>query len=106
MELTGLQEIEKERKDQIEKYGYTGEHHIKHPMDYDIGQLLIASRKLTNYKENGLIQQNTEDSPPFMWDKDWWKKLCKKSYKERLAIAGAMIAAELDRLKALDSNGV
>lgn len=35
---------------------------------------------------------------PEGWDDEKCKKLIKKSYKERLAIAGALIAAELDRL--------
>ncbi len=35
---------------------------------------------------------------PKGWDDDKCKKLMKKPYKERLVMAGALIAAELDRL--------
>jgi len=40
--------------------------------------------------------------PPNGWDVDIYKKMRNKSYKERLIIAGALIAAELDRLSISD----
>ena len=38
---------------------------------------------------------------PSDWDDTISLKMCSKSYKERLIIAGALIAAELDRLTAI-----
>ena len=36
------------------------------------------------------------------WDEDLWQKMCNKSYKDRLIIAGALIAAEIDRLQSIE----
>lgn len=41
-------------------------------------------------------------TPPTGWDKSIWAKMCSKSYKERLIMAGALIAAELDRLTSIE----
>jgi len=35
---------------------------------------------------------------PKGWDHKIWEKMCHKNYKKRLIIAGALIAAEIDRL--------
>lgn len=39
--------------------------------------------------------------PPKNWDIAVWRKMLNKGYKERLVIAGALIAAELDRMQKL-----
>lgn len=41
---------------------------------------------------------------PANWDKDICDKMVKKSYKERLIIAGALLAAEIDRIQIIDEN--
>ena len=35
---------------------------------------------------------------PNGWDQEIWEKMIRKPHQERLIIAGALIAAELDRL--------
>lgn len=37
-------------------------------------------------------------APPIGWNVEIWKNMLKKPYKERLVIAGALIAAEIDRI--------
>ena len=36
------------------------------------------------------------DEPPHGWNPVFWKKMIDKDYKDRLVIAGALIAAEID----------
>jgi len=92
----GVELIAIERKKQIEKHGFTAEHHAKHPEWYDENQLIDASRRLSYKIAN--------DSVPTNWDSDWFSNLCKKPYTERLIIAGALLASEWDRLDYLQKN--
>ena len=87
--MTGIDLISKERKEQLTK------HHrsiIKDVQDNCNGQLRSGARKLLIPNPS-----NLEDYPPEGWDKRIWKKMCNKPYKQRLIIAGALIAAEIDR---------
>jgi hypothetical protein len=87
---TGIKLISDERKEQLEK------HNRSLQEDYecnDRNQLAVAATWLI---EGGIdMQQRT----PSEWDEDIWLKMVRKSYKERLIIAGALIAAEIDRLQ-------
>jgi len=87
--------IAKERTHQIEKHGFTGEHHANHPEWYDKGQLIEAASTLSMPVINGCAL-------PINWDKDWFERLIKKSHKERLIISGALLAAEIDRIIELE----
>jgi len=91
---TGTELIAEERQKQIDKYGFTGEHHANHPEWYQDNQLVLAAKWL----------QNTEIRSvwfPDNWDQEWFHRLTVKPYKERLIIAGALLAAEVDRLQAI-----
>ncbi|WP_143147260.1 hypothetical protein [Chishuiella changwenlii] len=90
---TGIELIAEERQKQISKHGFTGEHHANHPEWYDQGQLLLAAKTL--------IKVDLKDNVyyPLNWDHTWFYNLCRRDYKERLIIAGALIAAEIDRLQ-------
>ena len=88
---TGIELIADERQKQIDKHGFTGEHHANHPEWYEQNQLIEASMKLSF-----II---ADDETPKNWDKEWFTNLCQRNSVERLIIAGALIAAELDRLK-------
>lgn len=44
----------------------------------------------------GLLRKESEC--PENWDINIWNKMISKPYKERLIIAGSLIAAEIDRL--------
>lgn len=91
--MTGIELIEKERNEQIIEHKWS--------LDYDelynsIGQLVQAA--------NALIVDTVSDPRqrlllmPSYWDSQACLKMCMKSRKERLIIAGALIAAELDRI--------
>jgi hypothetical protein len=41
---------------------------------------------------------------PLNWEKTWWQRMCDKPFSERLIIAGALIAAEIDRLQATEGK--
>lgn len=90
--MTGIELIAKERQKQIEKHGFTGVHHRSHPEWYDENQLIQAARYLSTY------HCRIGQWYPFNWDRDWFYELCARSYEERIIIAGALIAAEIDRL--------
>lgn len=92
--ISGARLIRAEREHQISKHGFTGKHHYEHPEWYAKGQLLDAARTLT--LKNSEIE-NTQ-SCPTNWNIDWWIRLTCKPYEERIVIAGALIAAEIDRL--------
>lgn len=85
-EMTGLELIAKERKEQIEKHGWNAEHDDQHREEQLTGVALYAL---------------TEDIDfwPDDWDDDVLIKIAAKNAKEKLAVAGAMIAAEIDRLE-------
>lgn len=89
---TGIELIAQERKEQIEKHKHTvlGDHQYF----YD-GQLREAACQIL-----------TEDAfcIPDNWPVEQFIKMRGKSYKERLIIAGALIAAEIDRLNFIEDG--
>lgn len=94
----GIDQISSERLKQIDKHGYTGKNQAEHPEFYSEGQLLQASRELsyTNAPLSLRVPKN--------WDMEWFMRLAKKPFEDRIRIAGALLAAELDRLKYLMDN--
>jgi hypothetical protein len=100
---TGIELISEERQEQIEKHSRTTEKDVE---QNEFGQLGFAAVAMASeYDANGK-QGGSEVSrvhhflnwKPMGWDKEIWKKMISKPYKERLVIAGALIAAEIDRL--------
>ena len=94
---TGIEQIAEQRNDQLQKLGYDLKHDIELNNDF---QLLEAAGILTwlNKKDYGY---NIEATCPAGWNEDLWHKMMTKPYRERLAIAGALLAAEIDRLQAI-----
>lgn len=60
-------------------------------------QLTYAARMLIQFGERGAF--SIKASCPVSWDPERWEKMCRKPYEQRLIIAAALIAAEVDRLK-------
>ena len=89
---TGIELIAEERQKQIEKHGRTVELDVKQNHKR---QLRDATMKLI------CITAKISD-PPIDWNFSIWDKMRNKPIKERLIIAGALIAAELDRLNHID----
>jgi len=94
---TGIELIAIERKEQIEKHGRSIE---KDKLENDKGQLGAGASLLAIDFPLGCLETEDviENHKPDGWSQEIWEKMCNKSYKERLIIAGALIAAEIDRL--------
>ena len=98
MKKTGIQLIAEERKAQIEKHGYSVDKDVNYNKYQQLSEaaslLCVAPRHV---RDNEDIKEF--DIHPFQWGEDQFKKMMSKPYHERLIIAGALIAAELDRLE-------
>jgi hypothetical protein len=113
--MNGIELITKERKRQIEKEGWTAEHDD----EYELGELAsVAVCYASPYRPYVLDKQGDniyfKDAYPLVWDSEWDKR---KRHKfgdgivienkslptnqriRNLVKAGALIAAEIDRLQ-------
>jgi hypothetical protein len=91
---SGIELISKERKEQLEKHGRT----IRDDVRFNKGrQLASAAKRLIEIDADPL-------NAPYDWDTDIWQRMCRKPYQDRLIIAGALIAAEIDRLNHSDNG--
>lgn len=94
---TGIELIAKEREEQINKHGRT----IESDVEINKGwQLSTVASVLVNQSFRSNRQRLT--LMPENWDDLICLKMIQKPYKERLIIAGALIAAELDRLTSIE----
>lgn len=93
---TGIELITEERQEQIQKHNRSIEKGIE---QNDNDQLSIGAYMLlaVDYEE-GIDPESYPDG----WDKDICDHMISKPYKDRLIIAGALIAAEIDRLQSKD----
>ncbi len=91
---TGIELIADERKRQIEVEGWTAEHDAEHTH----GELAQAA---CCYADPYRKADGTPNSSwwPTLWSLDWWKPTPNNRIRE-LVKAGALIAAEIDRLQA------
>jgi hypothetical protein len=87
---SGIELIAEERQEQIEKHGFTNEYQREHPEYYSKGELVDAAC-YAMYLHNMIW--------PTDWNDMYKQKIYNKSYKDRLIVAGALIAAEIDRLQ-------
>lgn len=94
---TGIELIALERAEQIEKHGRTIQADV---LNNDHRQLAAAAHKLCD----PLIYSRHMISPPQNWNQSIWEHMVIRPYKERLIIAGALIAAEIDRIQSLQYN--
>jgi len=84
-----------ERNEQIVKHGRTIKQDVEQNPDRelaDAASLLIAK----SFTDRDRVEYES-----WGWDKELWRKMATKPYRERLIIAGALIAAEIDRLNAI-----
>jgi hypothetical protein len=90
---TGIELIAIERKEQIEKHGRTIERDVRENQanQLPLGALMLLS---SDYEE-GIDPASYPDG----WDKGICEKMLAKDYIDRLVIAGALIAAEIDRFQ-------
>lgn len=98
---TGIELIAEERQRQIEKEGWTPEHDDTH----NIGELAWAAacyceQSVVFAKHSGFIRYQSPPPPSrWPWDEEFWKP---KNRERDLVRAGALIAAEIDRLQRLE----
>lgn len=83
---TGIQLITEERKEQIEKHGWD----LANDMDYGRNELVKAALFCISPK---FFEW------PFNWTEEFRKKIIKKNRVDQLKVAGALIAAEIDRIQ-------
>lgn len=88
MKTTGIELIAKERQEQIEKHGFTLGHDIQ--VHSDDEALIDCARYLIS---------DNEMFYPEDWGMKTLEKLRTKTEIEKLVVAGALIAAEIDRLR-------
>lgn len=91
---TGIELIATERQEQIEKHGRTIERDVKENAEGEIAYFAgLLCHEHANHPDANVLNY----LPP-KWDKQLCLKMLSKTYKDRLIIAGALIAAEIDRL--------
>lgn len=111
--MNGVERIAAERRRQIEQEGWTAEHDAQHIH----GELVEAA---VAYAFHGASRSAVfaQDIPhcgdgmfPRTWDISWWKKAkknpCDMTKEDRirhLEKAGALLAAEIDRLQADETH--
>jgi len=86
--MTGIELITNERLEQKVKHGYSPRNDFENNKS---GELVRAA--ITLLEENKGIYNMPEN-----WDQEICRKMIEKPYEARLVIAGALIAAEIDRL--------
>lgn len=84
---TGIDLITAERREQVKKHDFTTDFDARFNTD---GQLLEAAKELQS--------ENPSFNPPFGWDVAIWDRMRNKPLAVRLTIAGALLAAEIDRM--------
>jgi len=91
--IKGIHLIAEERSEQINKHGRTIASDFQ---QNENGQLAIGAMMLLAVDfEEGIDSA----SYPQGWDHDLCAKMLAKNYKDRLVMAGALIAAEIDRIQ-------
>ncbi len=93
---TGIELIREEREEQINKHNRTVAWDIatnrQHQLSYVASFLCLPDTGCE--LPEGFCETYAHD-----WDQAIFEKMANKEYEERLIIAGALIAAELDRIR-------
>jgi hypothetical protein len=93
---TGIELIAMERKEQIEKHQITVELDVVNNSNFELSKAAMFLCGDDEYNKLFVIPH--DEFRPDSISKECWEKMTKKPYVERLVIAGALIAAEIDRL--------
>lgn len=92
---TGIELITEEKEEQISKHGRTLKEDRAINNHY---QLSEAAGMMCHLSTDDFGCPINDLGPPTGWDAFAYHKMMSKPYKERLIIAGALIAAEIDRI--------
>lgn len=110
--MDGVELIAAERQRQVTSEGWTPEHDDGH----STGDLLLAAESYLHSMEavpfgveNGVpdgkrLEPRLRPPHQWPWDASWWKP--SDDQVRNLVKAGALIAAEIDRLKRLESAAI
>lgn len=98
---TGIELIAEERQEQIEKHKRTIQSDIEINNNFEL--CAAASAILYNPNEESPMDLIRE-TKLMSWNPFYLDKMNAKPYKERLIIAGALIAAEIDRINNIESK--
>lgn len=91
---SGINSIVKERDEQLNKHCVS----VADDAEFnDEDQLISAVLRLLIPRKDKVAEVSLMN-PPKNWNKHIWRRIASKGYRERLVIAGALIAAEIDRL--------
>lgn len=91
--MTGIELIAQEREEQLSKHNISIQSDSVVNADGSIIEAVIAL-----LQADGLMDVEKELLCPDNWNEIIWEKMISKSYNERLIIAGALLAAEYDRV--------
>ena len=97
--VTGVDLIASERLRQMDVERWTPEHDDRHS-DGTLSAAACCYAALARRQADGTIQNTTDGMPPpggWPWDEEWWKP--DDDPIRNLEKAGALIAAEIDRLQ-------
>ena len=102
---TGVELIAEERQRQIEVEGWTKEHDAEHKNDELVkAAICYADPNVYYHQENRIMRFRIPNKFwPAQWDIRWFKPTDRV---RDLVKAGALIAAEIDRLQAQKGEGV
>lgn len=99
--MTGIERIAVERRRQIEVEGWTPEHDEQH----ERGELAMAAAYYVLLDTKAIEDAPRAAIPSWIWPKEWSLAWRKPSTRIRnLEKAGALIAAEIDRILRLESE--
>ena len=100
--MNGIERIAAERKRQIEEEGWTADHDD----DWEKNELALAASCYAMPKKDRKVKDGWGVSRRkylWPWDDSWWTPTPKNRIRE-LEKAGALIAAEIDRLLRLEEE--
>ena len=106
--MTGIERITAERKRQIEQENWTAEHddqYLNQELPMAAACYTMMAEILTRSDNEDRRQIIAEEATPpvkWPWDARWWKP--SPDPVRNLEKAGALIAAEIDRLKRLEQR--
>lgn len=94
--MTGIELIAKERQEQIEKHHRSVEIDVIVNDNYQLSEAAMDLAAIDAYPLG--------PEAPLGWNEEIWHHMLEKDYKERLIIAGALLAAEIDRIQKLEND--
>jgi hypothetical protein len=103
--MTGIELINEERQEHFTKHARLVMDDVAYNDKYQLIQaaaIMILPFEMESDEDSLEMRESIKQEAPEGWNLESWRKMIDKPYRERLIIAGSLIAAELDRLTELD----